>query len=195
MNERQRTALAEAIEHCDRHNHEYKYVTPVEKIAEWRRVLGEAADPPTRPAHDSIVPLVAASAGMFEAVLSELQLVYGVKPHLIDAIRERIAHVSPTRAPPDRMSGLPPIAEVADEAQQVVDGMGVPPGLESGAALCQRPFGCVACQGPPTPASEHRTRTVEALLTLIDAYAGSTKDAGPIEMLASAIASLAGAPL
>lgn len=74
--------------------------------------------------------------------------------------------------------------------------MPMPAGLDpSGAAICERPFGCVACQGPPTPLSEHRRRTIDALLTLVDAHAGSTKDAGAIEQLAHAVALLAGAPL
>lgn len=47
MNERERTALAEAIENCASHNREYQHVTPMAKIAEWRHVLGEAVRAPT----------------------------------------------------------------------------------------------------------------------------------------------------
>lgn len=42
MNERERKALAEAIEHCAMHNREYHHVTPQAKITEWQNVLGEA---------------------------------------------------------------------------------------------------------------------------------------------------------
>lgn len=42
MNERERTALAEAIEHCAMHNSEYQHYTPAAKIAEWQNVLGES---------------------------------------------------------------------------------------------------------------------------------------------------------
>jgi len=103
---------------------------------------------------------------------------------------------APSRAarPTEPPNGLA-IADAAIESLALAppySTMTRPPGLESGAQLREHPFGCgysARCFGREVHA--HAERTIEALLTAIDAH----RDPVAIEALARAVASLAGAPL
>lgn len=112
------------------------------------------------------------------------------------AAADRITEVLAMSAAPVEPSKAEPIEQPTP--------LPVPAGLDPrGAAICERPFGCIACQGPPTPLSEHRHRTIEALLTAIDREATDPTGHDPAgldgaqraERLANAVALLAGASL